>query len=178
LDYTSSTVVPLTAPRKPSRPSGEAISVPFAPFTGARGRGILRTSPLRSSTKYTSPGTCETDARHTCRVSDQLQCLDVIEKGKPAARRGRKAYGPLKEVAGLPNRLERDQGWDQKEWEPSGALRSVLRGMSLLPGTDRNRDLVRLKPHLQEALETLERLERRRGLSDSEKMRGGRSGCC
>jgi hypothetical protein len=94
-------------------------------------------------------------------------------KGKPAARRGRKAYGPLKEVAGLPNRLERDQGWDQKEWEPSGALTSVLRGVSLLPGTGRNRDLARLKPHLEEALETLERLERRRDLSDREKMRGG-----
>jgi hypothetical protein len=43
----------------------------------------------------------------------------VIEKGKPAARQGRKAYGPLKEVAGLPNRPERDQRWDhQEEWEP------------------------------------------------------------
>jgi hypothetical protein len=73
----------------------------------------------------------------------------------------------------LPNRLERDQGWDQKEWEPSGALTSVLRGVSLLPGTGRNRDLARLKPHLEEALETLERLERRRDLSDREKMRGG-----
>jgi hypothetical protein len=108
-----------------------------------------------------------------------VSCLRSItmpgcdRKGKLAARRGRKAYGPLKEVAGLPNRLERDQGWDQKEWEPSGALRSVLREMSLLPGTDRNRDLARLKPHLEEALETLERLERRRGLSDREKMRGG-----
>jgi hypothetical protein len=92
----------------------------------------------------------------------------VIEKGKPVARRGRKAYGPLKEVAELPNRPERDQ-----EWEPSGALTSVLKEVSLLPGTDRNRDLARLKPHLEEALETLERLERRRGLSDREKMRGG-----
>jgi hypothetical protein len=36
-------------------------------------------------------------------------------------RRGRKAYGPLKEVAGLPNQPERDQRWDQQEWEPSGA---------------------------------------------------------
>jgi hypothetical protein len=97
----------------------------------------------------------------------------VIEKGKPAARRGRKAYGPLKEVAGLPNRPERDQGWDQQEWEPSGALTSVLGEMSLLPGTDRNRDLARLKPHLEEALGTLERLEQQRGLSDREKMRGG-----
>jgi hypothetical protein len=97
----------------------------------------------------------------------------VIEKGKLAARRGRKAYGPLKEVAELPNRLERDQGWDQKEWEPSGTLTSALREMSLLPGTDRNRDLARLKPHLEGALQTLERLEEKRGLSDREKMRGG-----
>jgi hypothetical protein len=73
----------------------------------------------------------------------------------------------------LPNRPERDQGWDLQEWEPSGALTSGLRGMSLLPETDRNRDLARLKPHLEEALGTLERLERRRGLSDREKMRGG-----
>ena len=73
----------------------------------------------------------------------------------------------------MPNRLERDQGGDHQEWEPSGAFRSVLRGMSLLPGTDRNRDLARLKPHLEEALGTLKRLERRRGLSDREKMRGG-----
>src|SRR5215211_5456789 len=108
-----------------------------------------------------------TAARPTYRVCDGLQCSNTDEKGKPVARRGRKAYGPLKEVAGLPNRLERDQGGDQKEWEPSGAFRSVLRGMSLLPRTDRNRDLARLKPHLEEALE---RLERRRGLSDREKM--------
>ena len=73
----------------------------------------------------------------------------------------------------MPNRLERDQGWDQKEWEPSGTLTSVLREMSQLPGTDRKRDLARLKPHLEEALGTLEYLERQRGLSDREKMRGG-----
>jgi hypothetical protein len=73
----------------------------------------------------------------------------------------------------LPNRPERDQRWDQQEWEPSGAFTSVLRGMSRLPGADRNRDLARLKPHLEEALGTLERLERQRGLSDREKMRGG-----
>ena len=96
----------------------------------------------------------------------------MIEKGKLAARRGRKAYGPLKEVAGLPNRPQRDQRWDHQEWEPSGALMSVLEGMSLLSGTDRNSDLARLKPHLEEALGTLKRLERRRGLSDREKMRG------
>jgi hypothetical protein len=33
--------------------------------------------------------------------------------------------------------------------------------------------LANLKAHLEEALETLERLERQRGLSDREKMRGG-----
>ena len=45
--------------------------------------------------------------------------MHVIEKGKPAARRGRKAYGPLKEVAGLPNRPEQNLRWDQQEeWEP------------------------------------------------------------
>ena len=88
-------------------------------------------------------------------------------------RRGRKAYGPLKEVAGLPNRPERDQRWDQKEWEPSAALTIALEEMPLLAQTRQNEDLARLKPHLEEVLETLERLERRRGLSDREKMRGG-----
>jgi hypothetical protein len=43
----------------------------------------------------------------------------MLEKGKPAARRGRKAYGPPREVAGLPNRPERDQRrGQQEEWEP------------------------------------------------------------
>ena len=133
----------------------------------------MRTSPYRGSTKFASPGSCQTADRHTCCVSDQLQCLDTIEKGKPAARRGRKAYGPLKEVAGLPNRPERDQRWDHQEWEPSEALTIALEEMPLLAQTRQNEDLARLKPHLEEALETLERLERRRGLSDREKMRGG-----
>jgi hypothetical protein len=44
--------------------------------------------------------------------------------------------------------------------------------MPQLAQTPQNEDLGRLKPHLEEALETLERLERRRGLSDREKMRG------
>jgi hypothetical protein len=73
----------------------------------------------------------------------------------------------------LPNRQERDRGCDQQEWEPSGALTSALEEMSLLPGTDRNEDLARLKPHLEEALGTLERLERQRGLSGREKTRAG-----
>jgi hypothetical protein len=45
----------------------------------------------------------------------------VIEKGKPAVRRGRNAYGPPKEVAGLPNQPEQDQRWDHQEGEPSEA---------------------------------------------------------
>ena len=106
-------------------------------------------------------------------VSNLLQCQDAIEKGKPVARRGRKAYGPLKEVAELPNRLERERGCDQKEWEPSGALRSGLEEMSLLPGRERNGDLARLEPYVKEALGTLEHLERHWGLSEREKARAG-----
>jgi hypothetical protein len=115
----------------------------------------------------------ETAARHTCRVCDGLQCPNTFEKGKPAARRGRKAYGPLKEVAGLPNRQERDQGWNHQEWEPSRALTGALEELPLPVQIPRNEDLANLKAHLEEALETLERLERQRGLSDREKMRGG-----
>jgi hypothetical protein len=73
----------------------------------------------------------------------------------------------------LPNRQERDQGGDHQEWEPSRALTIALEEMPQLGQTPQNEDLARLKPHLQEALETLERLDRRRGLSDREKMRGG-----
>ena len=73
----------------------------------------------------------------------------------------------------MPNRLKLDQGGDHQEWEPSGPLTSALEQMPLLAQTSRNEDLARLKPHLEEALQTLERLERRRGLSDREKVRGG-----
>ena len=73
----------------------------------------------------------------------------------------------------MPNRPERDQGGDHQEWEPSRALTSALEEMPHLGQKPQNEDLARLKPHLKEALETLERLERRRGLSDREKMRGG-----
>ena len=104
---------------------------------------------------------------------DGLQCSDTFDKGKPVARRGRKAYGPLEEVAGLPNRLELDQGGDHQEWEPSGALTSALQELPLLAQTSRNEDLANLRPHLEEALQTLERLEQKGGLSDREKMRGG-----
>ncbi len=112
----------------------------------------------------------ETAARHTCRVCDGLQCPNTFEKGKPVARRGRKAYGPLKEVAGLPNSQERDQGCNHQEWEPSRALTTALEQIPPLAQTPQNEKLARLKPHLEEALE---RLEQKRGLSNREKMRGG-----
>jgi hypothetical protein len=75
----------------------------------------------------------------------------------------------------LPKRREGpDQGWDrQEEWEPSGALRSALEGMSLELGTEKERNLARLEPHVEEALSTLELLERQRSLSEREKTRAG-----
>jgi hypothetical protein len=76
----------------------------------------------------------------------------------------------------LPNRPERDQRWDHQEWEPSGALTSALEEMSPVALRGQNGDRARLKPHLGEALETLERLKRQRGLSEREKMRGGALG--
>ena len=78
----------------------------------------------------------------------------------------------------MPNRQEPDQGCNHQEWEPSGALTTALEQMPPLGQTPQNEDLANLKPHLEEALETLERLEQKSGLSDREKMRGGRSGCC
>jgi hypothetical protein len=114
----------------------------------------------------------ETAARHTCRVCDGLQCPNTFDKGKPVARRGRKAYGPLKEEAGLPNSQEQDQGCNHQEWEPSRALTTALEQIPPLTQTPHNENLARLKSHLEEALETLERLEQKRGLSNREKMRG------
>ena len=52
-------------------------------------------------------------------------------------------------------------------------MTSVLEGMSLLPGKERNGDLARLEPYVEEALKTLEHLERHRGLSEREKARAG-----
>jgi hypothetical protein len=45
--------------------------------------------------------------------------------------------------------------------------------MPLSPGSDRNEDLAKLEPHLEEALVMLGRLERKRGLSEREKTRVG-----
>jgi hypothetical protein len=78
----------------------------------------------------------------------------------------------------LPNRQEQHQrwahqGWDYQEWEPSDALTSALGNVSLQPGTNQDGQLAKLKPHLQEALTTLEHLQRQRILSGTEKTRVG-----
>jgi hypothetical protein len=142
---------------------GNSANFVFTEFYEVRRHGVLESRVVKR----------ETAARHTYRVCDRLQCPNTFEKGKPVARRGRKAYGPLKEVAGLPKRQERDQGSNHQEWEPSGAMTSALEQMPLQAQTSQNEDRANLKPHLEEALETLERLERQRSLSDREKMRGG-----
>ena len=94
-------------------------------------------------------------------------------KGKPAARRGRKTYGPRKEVAGLPKRLghEEQARYREGEWEPSAVLVGAMEGVRLQPGTLRDADIAVLKPHLKEALGELSGLERRRGLSGRERVR-------
>jgi hypothetical protein len=92
-------------------------------------------------------------------------------KGKPAARRGRKAYGPLEEVAGLPKSRDLVRVSHQQEWKPNAALMSTLGGVFLPPGPDQDGELARLKPHVEEALKVLAGLDRQRGLSEREKER-------
>ena len=65
----------------------------------------------------------------------------------------------------MPERREKEQ------WEPSEALTSALEEASLLPGATLDGDLAGLKRHLEEALGALGRLGRRRGLSETEKIR-------
>jgi hypothetical protein len=94
------------------------------------------------------------------------------KKGKPAARRGRNTHGPPEEVAGLPERQGHGRAVGQEErWQPSAALTGALEEASLLPGATLDGGLAGLKPHLEEALVALERLGRRRNLSETEKMR-------
>ena len=105
---------------------------------------------------------------------ERLIFLGKTDKGKPAARRGRKAHGPPEEVAGLPKPKEhRRHGHARggEQWEPSAALTSALEGSSLVPRTSRDGDLARLEPHVRGALGELGRLERRRELSERERMR-------
>jgi hypothetical protein len=105
---------------------------------------------------------------------ERLIFLGKTDKGKPAARRGRKAHGPPEEVAGLPKPKEHrrhGQARDREQWEPGAALTRALEGSSLLSGTSRDGDLARLEPHLREALGELGRLEQQRGLSGRERVR-------
>ena len=62
------------------------------------------------------------------------------------------------------------QNRHEEEWEPGGALREALERLPLRPGAGRDEHLAGLAPHLEEALGTLGRLERRRGLSDGERV--------
>lgn len=67
----------------------------------------------------------------------------------------------------------------EEEWQPGGALREALGGMPLWPQTGRVDDPARvlaelsagLRPHVEEALGELGALERRRGLSELERLR-------
>jgi hypothetical protein len=58
-----------------------------------------------------------------------------------------------------------------EEWVPSVALRSSLGAMPLHPTAVQREAMPKLKPHLEEAVSTLSRLERQRGLSDQERHR-------
>lgn len=58
-----------------------------------------------------------------------------------------------------------------EEWEPGVALRNALEKMPLQPGAGRREAVLKLKPHLKEAVSTLTRIERRRSLSDRERLR-------
>ncbi len=72
--------------------------------------------------------------------------------------------------------MQKKQG---EEWEPAGALREALWRLPLRPVTGPGDDpaghlaghLLELRPHAEEALGTLGRLERGRGLSDAEHTR-------
>lgn len=58
----------------------------------------------------------------------------------------------------------------EEEWEIGEDLRQALERLPLLPGAERDGHLAGLGPHLEEALGTLGRLERQRGLSDEERV--------
>lgn len=59
-----------------------------------------------------------------------------------------------------------------EEWKLSVPLLSALEELVLQDGTGQCEAMVRLKPHLEEALKTLTRLEQQRGLSNNERLLG------
>ena len=60
-----------------------------------------------------------------------------------------------------------------EEWEVDEALRRSLEGLPLQPGTPMLTALSELKPHVEDALQTLGLLQRRRPLSDNECRQAG-----
>ncbi len=58
----------------------------------------------------------------------------------------------------------------EEEWEVGGDLRQALGRLPLRPGAGRDEHLAGLVPYLEEALGELGRLERRRALSDGERV--------
>jgi hypothetical protein len=112
-------------------------------------------------------------ARDAWSTSGRLQCAYAIDKGQTRREVGTQNLRTSEEVAGLPKRNERRQGWGHEEWEPSNALTSALGNTQLLSGTVRDGQLAGLEPHLREALMALEEIERQRGLSGREKTRVG-----
>ena len=64
--------------------------------------------------------------------------------------------------------LQNENG--REEWEVGKDLRQALGRLPLQPAAGRDGHLAGLGPHLEEALGTLGRLERRRGLSGEERV--------
>jgi hypothetical protein len=60
-----------------------------------------------------------------------------------------------------------------EEWEVDEALRRSLGSLPLRPGTPMLTALSELKPHIEDALQTLALLQRRRPLSDNERRQAG-----
>jgi hypothetical protein len=111
------------------------------------------------------------------RVASQIDYnAGTRSKGQTRREAGAQSLRTSEEVAGLPNRQERHQRWEHREWEPGGALTGALGNVKLLPDTDRDERLASLEPQIREALMTLERLEGQRGLSEREKTRAGALG--
>lgn len=60
-----------------------------------------------------------------------------------------------------------------EEWEVDEALRRSLESLPLQPGTPMLKALSELKPHVEDALQTLALLQRRRPLSNNECCQAG-----